>query len=276
VAPDGRASRARQVIYGASRYSRATWTRDGRILFEKQAGDDRHIWVMDPKSGSQKQLTFEASNYNPSVCGDGRYVVHLVERSGKFAIRRMDLEGGSPLVLLSVDEEIVPQCSPDGRWVIYTAVGSGQWRVLWKVPVAGGPPVRLNDQFSRQPAISPDGTRVAFFCVREGSTLQNEPTGIALLSMDGGRPSTVYDLPRTAFEPAGLRWTRDGKAITYVDNREGVSNIWSQPVAGGRPRQLTDFKGDRIFFFDWSWDGRQLAFSRGTRTFDAVLVRSAD
>jgi len=73
--------------------------------------------------------------------------------------------------------------------------------------------------------------------------------------------------------PAGLRWTPDGRALTYIDTKGGVSNIWSLPLDGGLPVQLTDFKADQIFWFDFSRDGKQLALSRGTQTSDVILIR---
>ncbi len=70
-----------------------------------------------------------------------------------------------------------------------------------------------------------------------------------------------------------LRWTPDGSAIAYIDDREGVSNIRASPVgSGGASRQLTDFKAERIFWFDWSTDGKQLALARGTVSSDVVLI----
>jgi Tol biopolymer transport system component len=66
---------------------------------------------------------------------------------------------------------------------------------------------------------------------------------------------------------------RDGKAVAYVDTHEGVSNIWSQPIDGGSPQQLTRFKSDRTFSFGLSPDGRQLVLARGTQTRDVVLIR---
>ena len=53
----------------------------------------------------------------------------------------------------------------------------------------------------------------------------------------------------------------------------GVGNIWEQPVAGGPPKAVTHFTSDKIFWFDWSRDGR-LALSRGTDTTDAVLIKN--
>ena len=58
---------------------------------------------------------------------------------------------------------------------------------------------------------------------------------------------------------APVRWLPDGSAFGYISTRGGVSNIWLQPVEGGEPKQLTDFKSDVIFSFDWSRDGKQIA-----------------
>ncbi len=41
---------------------------------------------------------------------------------------------------------------------------------------------------------------------------------------------------------------------------------------GGKPVQLTDFKSDNIFSFDWSRDGKFLALSRGSTINDVVLI----
>ncbi|HMD84755.1 MAG TPA: hypothetical protein VKO18_08655 [Terriglobia bacterium] len=44
-------------------------------------------------------------------------------------------------------------------------------------------------------------------------------------------------------------------------------------MAGGPPKPVTHFTSDKIFWFDWSPDGR-LALSRGTEPFDAVLIKN--
>jgi Tol biopolymer transport system component len=68
-----------------------------------------------------------------------------------------------------------------------------------------------------------------------------------------------------------MRWTPDGRAITYVDNRGGASNIWRQPLDGSPARPLTSFKAAQILSFAWSRDGK-LAFSRGILSSDVVLI----
>jgi len=54
-----------------------------------------------------------------------------------------------------------------------------------------------------------------------------------------------------------------------VDSR---SDIWSQPIDGGTPKQLTFFKSDLTFAFAFSKDGKSLALSRGTVSNDVVLI----
>jgi Tol biopolymer transport system component len=72
-----------------------------------------------------------------------------------------------------------------------------------------------------------------------------------------------------------FRWAHDGHALIYVRTRNGVSNLWSQPLDGGAPRQVTDFKSDLIYRFSYSRDGQQLALARGTMSRDVVLISEA-
>jgi Tol biopolymer transport system component len=171
----------------------------------------------------------------------------------------MNLDGSSPKQLTS--EGGHPQCSPDGKWVVYH--GSSP-PTLWKVPMEGGTPVRLADSVSHYAAISPDGKLIAYF---SGGGPQAK---IAVMPFEGGPPIKTFDHPPMALLP-GLRWTHDGRALTYSRIIGGVSNIWSQPIDGGPPKQLTDFKAEGISKFDWSRDGRLLV-SRGVTNRDVVLV----
>ncbi len=93
-----------------------------------------------------------------------------------------------------------------------------------------------------------------------------------MIPFDGGDPVYEFDVDQSIRDKTP-GWTADGRAITYILNRGGVSNSWSQPLDGGAPKQLTDFKTDRIFAFDWSRDGKQLLLARGNITNDVVLIR---
>ena len=49
-----------------------------------------------------------------------------------------------------------------------------------------------------------------------------------------------------------------------------ICNLFIQPISGGEPKKLTDFKSELIFNFDYSRDGKQIALSRGTETSDVL------
>ena len=130
------------------------------------------------------------------------------------------------------------------------------------MPAGGGEPMQLTDKLSR--AVSPDGRLVAYI-YRD----QNDPWRLAVAPLEGGEPLKTFDVPATI---AWLTGRPTVRAVTYVETRDGVSNIFARPLDGGAPRQLTDFKADRIFTFAYSPDGKQLALSRGTINDDVVLI----
>jgi hypothetical protein len=94
-----------------------------------------------------------------------------------------------------------------------------------------------------------------------------------MVPVTGGQPAKVFPLPATATANLPIHWTPDGHAISFINSVNGVGNIWEQPVQGGPPKPVTHFTSDKIFWFDWSRDGR-LALSRGTDTTDAVLIKN--
>jgi Tol biopolymer transport system component len=90
-----------------------------------------------------------------------------------------------------------------------------------------------------------------------------------MVSLRSGQLTRVLKFPGWTWV---LKFTPDGQSITYIDNHDGSSNIWSVPTEGGTPRKLTNFTSQDIFDFAWSPDGKQLVLSRGTQYSDAVLI----
>ena len=70
------------------------------------------------------------------------------------------------------------------------------------------------------------------------------------------------------------KWAPDESALDYVVTRNGVSNIWRQPLTGGPPVQITRYSLGRIFSFAWSPDGHWLSLARGDYRSDVVLMSS--
>jgi len=121
------------------------------------------------------------------------------------------------------------------------------------------------------PAVSPDGKLIAAFYLDEKP---NSPFRIMVIPFEGGAALKTFDLPPTVDIRGSVRWTPDGRAITYIDTR-GTPNLWSQPLDGGPPKQLTNWKADPIPAFDWSRDGKWLAYAVGSMTSDVVLINDA-
>jgi Tol biopolymer transport system component len=136
----------------------------------------------------------------------------------------------------------------------------------------GGVATQLNDAISAHPSISPDGRFIACFYLDEQTNTQTSQMSIAILPFEGGTPRKIFKALRTANRFAGIRWTADGRALTYVDSLNGYSNIWSQPLDGAPPKRLTDFKGDKALSFDWSPDGKRLVILRGAAVSSVVSI----
>lgn len=287
VAPSGDATRAKQITSGVGKYGAGVfmktpagvgtvdngggvcWAPDGRIVYHSLASGMLDMWIMNADGTGQRQLTSNAgSNVNPCVSPDSRYVVFESDRAGKGAVWRMDLDGNNAKQL-SPNGGWFSSCSADGKWVIFQKSSSGN-HLVWKVPIEGGIPVQLSSEkdVAERPYISPDGKLVACNFIPPGSDWQLR---IAALSFEDGKPARLFDI-LTISAWRELRWTADSRAVTYIDTRGGVSNIWGQPIDGGKPIQLTDFKSDLIFSWDWSRDGKQLAVARGSVTSDVVLI----
>jgi serine/threonine protein kinase/dipeptidyl aminopeptidase/acylaminoacyl peptidase len=265
VAPDGDAKNARQLLSanGTAFYG-LSWTPDGRIVYSSNAGGNRDIWIMNADGSQQRQLTNDAFvNYQPAVTPDGRYVVFVSERAGRPNLWRMNLDGGNPTQITNGSGEHNPAVTPDSRSIIYVSATVPTTH-LWKVPLEGGQPVEITNKMSNMPAISPDGKSIA--CAYWDEQL-NSKISLALLSINGGAPIRTFEQ-----QPEAWRWSPDSRSLIYVDNTQGFSNLMRLPLENGKPKPVTDFQSDWIFGFDYSRDGKQLAFLRGNVINDVVLI----
>lgn len=244
------------------------WMPNGNLAYISRASGSQDIWLMDQTGQSQQQLTNAETRAEiyPAVSPDGRYIVFVSTRSGNSHIYRLDMNSKDQIQLTNGISEEFPAVSADGKWVIYTSTASSKF-TLWRVPIDGGQPEQLTDQLSQWPTVSPDGQRVACWYRQDA----NAPWQVAFIPINGGQPEKILELAG-ADVSFPVRWTPDGKAISYVSTRAGVSNVWSQTIETGETRQLTQFTSDQIFWFDWSRDGKQLACSRGKVNNDVVLI----
>jgi Tol biopolymer transport system component/tRNA A-37 threonylcarbamoyl transferase component Bud32 len=268
VAPGGDFARARQITNGRENgNSGLAWTPDGRLVYTSRSSGYFDIWVMNADGGAPRQLTFgtDANSY-PSVSPDGRYIVFETNRGVGWGVWRMNADGGGLKELTrNTGEFSLPQVPPDGQWVFYSSPDTSGKRVMWRVPIDGGAPEQLTQKDASPAFLSPDG-KLMFYFYRE---TPDAPPKIEVAPATGGPPVQILDLPGGA---GNLSWSPDGRAIILSRDTDNVSNLWALPLDGGKLRQLTDWKSDRIFWAAWSRDGRQLAVARGDNFDDVVLI----
>jgi Tol biopolymer transport system component/DNA-binding winged helix-turn-helix (wHTH) protein len=260
------------VISDVTGRSTPLWMPDGKILFEQELNGARTLWTINPDGKDQKPLTQPPDTYHASFSADGKRLAFVSNRGGTPSVWTMDVDGGNPVKAVEVPGWY-PSLSPDAGFIVYTARGAKYWTTLWRVSSKGGTPKELNDKLWEQPVISPDGKWIAAFYADQGLNTQTKPIGMAVIGIDGGQPWKTFPLAPSVSTYEGIRWTPDGRCLTYVASGKNGENIWSQPVEGGEARQITDFHGEALFGFDWSADGKQLIYSRGIQANDIVLIR---
>jgi Tol biopolymer transport system component len=278
VVPDGDAGKAIRLPTGnIGFYSPAgnnlSWTPDGRIAFASNEGGNQDIWLTDPDGNNRKQLTSNgAQNFSPAVSPDGRYIVYTTLREGAKTTWRMNIDGSNPIKLTSGVADSYPTISPDSKWVIFTEL-SGPRPTIWKVSIDGGLPQQITDHAASAGMVSSDGKSIVY-TFAESIDPFAPPNRIAVIPFEGGGEPKVFEITSsgTVTTVVQAQWALDSRSFLYSVNQNNVSNIWSQSIDGGPPKQITNFKDSLISSFAWSKDGKQLACSRGVLLRDAVLI----
>jgi Tol biopolymer transport system component len=212
--------------------------------------------------------------FNPKVARDARIIVFSSTRADRIQhIWKMDLDGGSLVQLTNGAGEAIWAVSPDGKAILMFRVNEPG---LWKAPLAGGSPIKIAD-LANFAKYSPDGRHLLVNAVRENAGRSR--LRLEVLPSGGGAPIRTIDLPSGASifstRPAGRSragWTPSGDGLTYIREVDGVGNIWTQPLVGGEPRPITNFKSGQIAEYDFSPDGKQLFFTRDEVSTDVVLI----
>jgi Tol biopolymer transport system component len=275
VAPAATPSAVKQITFGRETgVGDLSWTPEGKIVHLSNASGDDDLWIAGNETSSPKQLTSNARvNINPAVSPDGRSVAFTSDRASLPHIWKMSIDGSNVQELTNGGGEMEPFWSPDGHWIYYTSVVPiAGTTTIWRIPGEGGTAVQITNRFAEGSVVSPDGKLIAsFFHEAEGS-----PAKVAILPAQGGAPLKLLPItPLAAGTYPPFQWSPDGKSLIYVENRKGVSNIWSRPLDGSPAKQLTSFQSDLISSFAWSTDGTELAMARGTSTSDAILISNS-
>jgi Tol biopolymer transport system component len=265
VAPASKPDGGKAIRTGKSDGLGLVWMPDETLLSQSVNSEFSSL----TPDGKQRVALFKAEVYQGdfSVCRNG----HLVfgrDVQDSSSIWYLEDMRQNPKQLTQGPHDDLPDCSPDGQSVIFRS--SYQ---LKRVSLKGGSAVALGEGRNIYAVrYSPDG--------REIAALDEKKNWLVILSAETGRPTTTFDLPAgfgIPFNSSGwlLRWTPDSRNLTYAlwKGPGAPANLWSQSLSGGAPRQITHFP-DQIVAYDWSPDGKQIAYTRWSESRDVVLIRN--
>ena len=279
VAPADNPSQVTQLREGSGRKDGmmgVAWLPDGAIVYASQEGEvNNQLWRVGRDGHDRRRLsTGPNADMHPSAASTGGKVVfaRVDSVSNVWDIWETNTDGTDARRLTSgTAMELGPEISPDAKWITYATIEGP-----YKMVLATGNISKLAPS-GEYPAISPDGKWIAFVSSNDRNKDQ-----IQILAADENATPRFLPLTQESQVPIStnlasppIHWTADGKFITYVRTRDGVSNIWAQPIDGSPARQLTSFNSMYIWRHAWSPDGKYLVMARGNFSRDAVMLTDA-
>jgi Tol biopolymer transport system component len=269
ISVDGHAP-DRDILIRKGNYFGLAWTTSGNLVSQRVDDSGRaDIWSMGSRTKMSHRLTDnDYVEESPVASADGQYLVYgSRQRDGTVHLWRVGQDGGKAIQLtFGRTHDQFPTITPDGQWVLYSSSRGGH-DAIWKISINGGEPTPITAGRALKPSISPDGDKIA--CL-----YRDTPTGplsYSTLKADTGQPISSF-----ANIPVGttVRWSHDGKNLLYVADQNEISNVWSQPIDGGKAEQLTHYREGHIFALAPAPDGRSLALIRGGKSSGLVLMQS--
>jgi Tol biopolymer transport system component len=220
-------------------------SRSGKwVVYDSNLAGTFDIYRLPVGGGQPEQLTSEPGDeFLPDLSPDDRSVVYQSWLTTSRDLFVKTIGGGPPVQITNFPgQEAQPAWSPDGQTIAYNDFteerGVFRGTMLVRRDEAGrwSAPRTLRTGAWR-PAWSPDGTFVVL--ARFGI--------VEALSPQSGAVRVVYAPNPNSDEPKAedVLVSDDGQTLYFKSRDEdGRSQIWSVPVAGGRPRLLVAF-GDR-------------------------------
>jgi DNA-binding winged helix-turn-helix (wHTH) protein/Tol biopolymer transport system component len=240
---------------------------DGKIDFLARDGDGFAIFEARA-DGQDRRRVFGASTMQELRGAPGSGFLVFAEQQNDLAqLFRIDRNGSDRRQLtFGNSAKIDSSVSPDGKWIIYSDTafdGSSVNQSLRRIPAEGGPPEILADEYCGVPYYSNNGRFIS--CSSDGK--------IRILSAETGQLVSELIAEGDFLTNSGARWSPDDAFLVYRVVKNGATNLWRQPMAGGSPRQLTRFPKGDIYNFSYASDGKKLYLSRGTHIRNAVLIQ---
>jgi Tol biopolymer transport system component len=176
---------------------------------------------------------------------DGRYFAIAAKRKERDDLVLFDVRKGDEVQRIRVPLAGIatPTWSPDGEQLVFTGFDGGLTD-LYVVKRDGSDLRRLtNDRYADfHPVWSPDGKTIAFATDRGPATdfdhLRFSNWRIALYRLDSGAIEILPGMDRG--KNINPMWSPDGRAIAFVSDRTGISNLFLYELEERQLYQLTN------------------------------------
>lgn len=224
-----------------------------RVAFISGEAGTLDVWVILAAGGEARRLTagtnpLDEPRWTPQWSPDGRQIAYISSRSGErnnddLWVVAADGEGHRQLTTgLMVNTDAA--WSPDGRQI--ALIGNtenehwyGDDADLWRADAGEGPAVRLTPAGGHSWRLegagltwAPDGSAIYALSQRAGDR------NITAVPAGGGVRTAVTNLAGTVTDFA---LSPDGRTLAFVHASQATPpDLFTIPVAGGRPRRLTD------------------------------------
>jgi Tol biopolymer transport system component len=234
------------------------------------------LWTV-PADGGTPTLVAKAGNASSPVWSpDGRMIAFLDYAVGNQIYIVPIGEDGKP-----TGEKVTIDC-PEGiklvkrlaGWTPDNEIGAIFQKqkefALYTQPVQGGKVTFVtHGGYPLQPRWSPDGRQIYHTNKVDEARGDWQGLAIAHVSAEGGDVTTVPIQSESKIViwgyGAGNHVSPDGNTIVFAGRKSqegiGIKHIWTLPIEGGKPKQLTDDPQD--WYPCWSPDGKVIAFLRG-------------
>jgi TolB protein len=254
-----------------------SWSPDGkRIAFEAQETDTFAIYAIDADGSNLVKLTSGTlDDEQPRWSPDGKHIAFISSRDGHLQIYLMNADG-SDQHRVSVSDRIdyQPAFSPDGKRIAFVSRGDQPSMIheIQVMNVDGSARKRLTDD-SKDNSTSPrwrNGKQILF--VRHPIIQRNykdltpeqrvevkRSQELMIMNADG---SNAHALTSNTAQDCCAAWSRDGKTIYFMSDRDGASHVYAMHADGTEPKMIAN--GTIVKQPEISPDGKRFAYTRET------------
>lgn len=257
------------ITSGVQSIDHAFWLRDGKLGYGAVENSAEVIRIMSEDGSSRERLTEGRDGYwiQPSLGADGQSIAYNSNRSGLDQLWRMGLDGRDARQVTRSEYPIFNgRLLSDGTAIYKLSIPGQGWALMQTN--SDGTAKRLNIPDSNAWDISPDETQIAHIRTdAKGANslyVYERSTGSEQRRIELGAGPTMER----------LKWDRDGRGFIFVATERGASEIYRLALQGGEPQKISNFRHDRVYSIDWSFDGKKLAAVRGRGFKDPVILRA--